>query len=292
MEFNENALKIAPWSATKLKLAVKCPFRAYQAFVAKEKEVFTQAQNNSPMIVGIKMHTFMELMLSKFPKGQFPNDADLNLLGQRFRQVILKDEDITIEEKDNIHSIYDSALSVCQRLLSYKLKTQSVTMVEAEVGIDKHMKPIGFFDKDVFFRGKVDYLMITKNGAVAVIDHKTGQWPNLKGHELQLRAYEVMIVLALKNKIKEDYNIELSSFISGLAFIATEDVLWDKVKPLKLVEGSGIKHFVENLNRVADDVFKQTIKRGNHCDYCGYKHLCGSKRGLKKKKEAAVKVEL
>ena len=70
--FNENALKLAPWSATKWKTATGCPFRAYHAWVVKAKEEWDVLPDDSPMIIGIKMHTFMELVLGKFPKDVFP----------------------------------------------------------------------------------------------------------------------------------------------------------------------------------------------------------------------------
>ena len=177
---------------------------------------------------------------------------------------------------------------MCQRFLSHRLRSDSRSFVEIPVGIDKDFQPVDFFAKDVFFRGKIDFLMLTPKGSAAIIDAKTGAWPNLKSHSQQLRVYEVLSYHSLKNKFKEDYNIELTSFISGVAYVANEEILWDKVKPLRLVEDSGTKKFIADLNEVSDKVFEKEIKRGNHCDYCGYKHLCGSKRGLKKKKNKVL----
>lgn len=283
--FNENALRLAPWSATKLKLATKCPFRAYQAFVAKEGEKFSEPQDESPKVIGIKVHTFMELVLGKFPEDQFPEMKDIQVFGKRMLQVIKKDEDLTFKELDAIDSMYLGVLNVCQRFLSHKFKTQAKGFVEIPVGIDKDFQPADFFSKDAFFRGKIDYMLVTPSGSVAIIDAKTGTWPNLNSHAQQLRCYEVLSLHSLKKRFLEDYNIRLSSFISGLAYVASEEILWDKVKPLQLVEGSGTKSFVDSINKVSNEVFEKEIKRGPHCDYCGYKHLCGSKRGLKKKKQ-------
>ena len=288
--FNENALKLAPWSATKWKTATGCPFRAYHAWVVKAKEEWDVLPDDSPMIIGIKMHTFMELVLGKFPKDVFPEMTDLNVFGGRMLKVILKDEDLSYKERDAINSLYHGALSTCQRFLSHRFKTNSKSFVEVPVGIDKNFQPIDFFDKSVFFRGKIDYMMVTPKGAVAIIDAKTGAWPSLKSHTQQLRAYEVLALHALKNKMIQDYNITLSSFISGLAYIASEEVLWDRVRPISLVEGSGTKSFVDSLNAVSDQVFEKKIIRGNHCNYCGYKHLCGSRRGKMGKKVQEIKM--
>lgn len=283
--FNDNALRIAPWSATKLKIATKCPFRAYQAFIAKEGEKFNEPQDESPKVIGIKVHSLMELILGKFPKDKFPDMKSLQALSSRMLEVIKKDEDLTYRELDAIDSMYIGALNVCQRFLSHKLKIKAEGFIEIPVGIDKNLQPADFFSKDVFFRGKVDYMLVSPSGNVAIIDAKTGAWPSLKGHAQQLRCYEVLTLHGLKNKLKDEYNITLTSFISGLAFVASEDILWDSLKPLPLVEGYGTQSFINSINKVSDAVFEKEIKRGNHCNYCGYKHLCGSKRGMKAKKK-------
>ena len=286
--FNDNAQRLAPWSATKLKTATKCPFKAYHQYINKSEEKWDVLPDDSPMVIGIKMHTFMELVLGKFPKDKFPHMKDLQAFGERMLQVIKKDEDLSFKELDAIDSLYHGALNTCQRFLSHKMRTKALGFIEIPVGIDKEFQPVDFFSKDVFFRGKIDYLMLTPNGAAAIIDTKTGAWPSFKGHSQQLRCYEVMVLHSLKKKFKEDYNIDLSSFISGLAYIASEEVLWDKVKPFPLVEGSETANWTNEINRVSDKVFDKEIKRGNHCNYCGYKHLCGSKRGMKKKKEQVL----
>jgi CRISPR/Cas system-associated exonuclease Cas4 (RecB family) len=283
MEFNENALKLAPWSATKLKNATKCPFSAYQAYVAKAPEKWDVLPDDSPMIIGILVHKIMELVLGKFPKDQFPEMRDLQTLGQRMKQVAYKDDNITQKEIDAVDSLYHGTLNMCQRFLSHKWRTKSIAFTEIPVAIDKNLQATDFFAKDVFFRGKIDYLMVSPGGAVASIDAKTGAWPTLNGHSVQLRSYEALIPLTLKKKLLEEYNIKLTSVISGLAYVASEEMLWDKVKPLKLLEGSALKNFVDNINKVSDKVFEQEIKRGKHCNYCGYKHLCGSKVGQRKK---------
>ncbi len=283
-EFNDNAVALAPWSATLLKKAIKCPFQVHASKVVKAKEEWDILPDNTAMIVGIKVHKLLELLIGKFPKENFPDNGDLNTMSLRFRQIILEDEDITVREIDAINSMYNSALSIAHRILAHRYKTEAQCFVEKEVGIDRHLQPIGFFDKKVFFRGKIDNLLITPQGGVAIIDFKTGNWPGLRGHEQQLRCYEVMTYHSLKNHIKRDYNIQLSSFTSGLAFVPSEEIIWDKTRPVIKVENSGTTNFINTINNVSDEVVNKVIRRGNHCNHCGYKHLCGSRRGKGKKK--------
>ena len=284
-KFNEKALALAPWSATLLKKAIKCPFQVHAAKVVRAKEVWDILPDNTAMIVGIKVHKLLELLIGKFPKEDFPEVAALNTMSLRFRQIILEDEDITVREIDAINSMYNSALSIAHRILSHSYRSKAICFVEKEVGIDSNMQPIGFFDKDVFFRGKIDNLLITPSGSAGIIDFKTGNWPGLRGHERQLRCYEVMTYHSLKDWLERDYNIQLSSFISGLAFVPSEEIIWDKVRPVIKVENSGTADFIKTINDVANEVVNKVIRRGNHCTNCGYKHLCGSRRGKGKKKE-------
>lgn len=286
-KFNDNAIKLAPWSATKLKTATKCPFRAYYSWVEKSKEIHNVPLDDSPMIIGIQIHTLMELILDKFPDDIFPHMKDVQALGDRMLQVILK-EDLTIREQDVIDSLYFGTVSTCQRFLAHKFNSKSLTFVEIPVAIDTLLQPVDFNSRDAFFRGKIDFTMITPSGSVAIIDAKTGQWPSLKAHAQQLRVYEILTAYSLKKRFKDEYNIDLTSIISGLAYVASEEVLWDKSRTIALVEGAGTQNFINEINTISNKVFVKEIKRGNHCDFCGYKHLCGSRRGMKKKKAEQI----
>lgn len=288
-QFSEAALRLAPWSVTKIKSAKKCPFRAAKTYVEREEEKWDASMDNSSAAVGVKIHAFMELMLEHFPKDQFPDDVALNKLGIIMLRKVLDDNDLTINERDSIENLYDSSVMLCQRLLAHVYSSPGMqTFIESELAVDKDLQPVEYKSPESFFMGKLDFLMVSRTGAAGLLDHKTSQWATLNGQSLQLRSYEVLVLCSLKNKLKEDYNIHLSSFASGVVFNATNEIKWDASQTAEKVETSGVSAFVELVNGVAEEVDKQTIRRGNHCLQCGYKHLCGSRRGMGKKKAVTV----
>ena len=285
--FSEQTLKLAPWSATKQKTATQCPFKAFHLFVEKTEEKFDEPISTSALTVGIKIHSLMELLLKKFPKDVFPHADALETMGQSIldKKIIGDQKGLTLGEVDHIHSLFEGTINMCQRILSHQFKTKSIGFTEVPVGIDYNFNPINFFDKDVFFRGKIDYLLLHPMGDAAIIDAKTGAWPYLKSHQPQLRAYEVLSLFSLKKKFQSEYNINLISIISGLAYVATEQLLWDSKQNESTIAGVGKEVFSKSLNDIAARIFNKEIKRGNHCLSCGYKHLCGSRRGKGKKKK-------
>ena len=285
MKISPNTLTLAPWSATKQKTATTCPFRAYHLFVEKTKEVFDTPVSTSAMVVGIKIHSLMELILTKYP-DEFPELSTLNDLGTKIMEesIIADGKDLSMSEIDHIYSLFEGTVNMCQRILSHKHKTNSIGFTEVPVAIDEDFNPTDFKDNKSLYRGKIDYLLLHPTGAAAVIDAKTGAWPHLNSHLPQLRAYEVLTLFALSEKFKQEHKISLNSVLSGLAYVATEQLLWDKKQTVDKITIEK-NNLINNLNIVADRVFNKEIKRGNHCNSCGFKHLCGSRRGKGRKKK-------
>ena len=60
-------------------------------------------------------------------------------------------------------------------------------MVEEKLGVTKDGKPCGFFDKDVFFRGKIDVAIVNGNNAY-ICDWKSGGSKYEDSFELEIGA--------------------------------------------------------------------------------------------------------
>ena len=285
MKISPNTLTLAPWSATEQETATTCHFRAYHLFVEKSKEVFDTPVSTSAMVVGIKIHSLMELLLNRYP-DEFPDLKTLNDLGTKImnENIIADGKDLSMSEIDHMYSLFERTVNMCQRILSHKHKTNSIGFTEVPVAIDEDFNPTDFKDNKSLYRGKIDYLLLHPTGAAAVIDAKTGAWPHLNSHLPQLRAYEVLTLFALSEKFKQEHKISLNSILSGLAYVATEQLLWDKKQTVDKITIEK-NNLINNLNIVADRVFNKEIKRGNHCNSCGFKHLCGSRRGKGRSKK-------
>ena len=66
--------------------------------------------------------------------------------------------------------------SYAQPVLDSLNAKRGVKLCEQKMGITENLKPCGFYDKDVWFRGIADLLIIDTLGQTAwVIDYKTGK---------------------------------------------------------------------------------------------------------------------
>jgi len=103
-----------------------------------------------------------------------------------------------------------------QAMLDSLNAKRGVKLCEKKMGITENLKPCGFYDKDVWFRGIADLLIIDTLGEIAwVIDYKTGKNARYadKG-QLELMALSVFIHYPEVNKIK-----------AGLVFVVSNDLI-------------------------------------------------------------------
>lgn len=284
--FTDLAKQLGPWSVTKMKLVHKCPFRAKKLFLEREPEIITDPESRSGAVVGIAIHNVMEQTLREFPRDIVPTIDDVYDHASRAMQNEIVNSKLTSKEAIDVQLLLQDSAQLLQRLLMHVYKNEGMlTFVEKEMGIDAELQVVDYESPSVFFKGKLDFLMISKSGSVGLLDHKTSQWATLAGQELQLKCYEALTLCSLKNTMIQDYNINLSSFRSGVVFIATGEILWADSRPAHVVESQGVSFLTREINACAEILSGGSVQRGNHCLECGYKHLCGSRRGMNKKKK-------
>lgn len=63
--------------------------------------------------------------------------------------------------------------------------------VEREMALNRQLQPCGYWDADVWYRAKIDYLNIC-NGRARIVDYKTG-----KAHQKTLQLFEYILVVFL-----------------------------------------------------------------------------------------------
>jgi hypothetical protein len=93
---------------------------------------------------------------------------------------------------------------------------RGVKLCEQKMGITENLKPCGFYDKDVWFRGIADLLIIDTLGQTAwVIDYKTGKNARYadKG-QLELMAMAVFLHYPDIKKVR-----------GGLVFVVSNDLI-------------------------------------------------------------------
>jgi hypothetical protein len=103
-----------------------------------------------------------------------------------------------------------------QAMLDSLNDKRGVKLCEQKVGVTENLTACGFYDKDVWFRGIIDLLIVDTLGETAwVIDYKTGKNARYadKG-QLELMALSVFIHYPEVKKIK-----------AGLVFVVSNDLI-------------------------------------------------------------------
>jgi len=288
MSFSKVALDIGkhPFSYSKLSIGHKCPFRFKEQIIKRTKptnEVDSQAAK-----FGTAVHTIMEKTLEK--KAEAKESLSINELRDAVEgsfEVAVVKHGLTEKEILAVSEIESSVEHMIARILNFQQRTHSKLYIEKKLGIDADFNPVGFGDKQAFFRGVVDLAMVNPNGTVAIIDHKSG-YKTLRGHESQLKTYEILAAYALHPIVLKEHGIEITKVRTGINFITDEDILWGDEVSIEEIKNSRKEWFIDWVNTISQNALEGTIKRGRHCNWCGYRSFCGSKVGTRKKKKAST----
>ena len=109
--------------------------------------------------------------------------------------------------------------SFAQKMLDNLNAKRGVKLTERKMGLTENLEPCTFFDKDVWFRGIADLIIVDTLGDMAwVIDYKTGKSSKYadKG-QLELMALTVFAHFPDISKIR-----------AGLLFVVANDLIKDK----------------------------------------------------------------
>lgn len=146
------------WSHTRIADYLQCPYKFYEKHVKRStKQVETEAMRR-----GNQVHKLLENAVNA------GSDDELSK-----RKIELETERLAA-----ITPIVD------------RLRALGAA-AELELGVRRDWTPCGFYDKDVWGRGKIDILAADKHGRGIILDWKTGKTKNIKYqtvNELKLHA--------------------------------------------------------------------------------------------------------
>ena len=92
-------------------------------------------------------------------------------------------------------------------------------LCEIQMGLTRNLKPCGFYDKDVWFRGIADLIILDREGKVAwVIDYKTGK----SARYADKGQLELMALATFK------HYPEVETVRAGLVFVVSNDLIKDR----------------------------------------------------------------
>jgi hypothetical protein len=177
------ARKFGPWSFSKMETAESCPAQFGHKHVTKT----AAAPAPSDTKVGIVAHAILERRI----KGEQDKDA---------RRAAIEKDPLTTQEQDSLRTLGEAMDEFLKRFDVF-CKREGVTRVlcEEDWGFTETYGKTGFFDKDVFFRGKLDLGAITRDNDLYLIDHKSGRAKPLDRDQKKRQQLQAYAVLALAN---------------------------------------------------------------------------------------------
>ena len=173
------ARRFAPWSFSKMEAAEACPAQFNFKHVAKT----AASPATSDTKVGIHVHEVLEHRVL----GKSARDA---------QQLAAAKTPLTTQEQETLHMFAENIEDFLQRFDRF-CKTQGVTKLLTEVawGFTDTYQPASFFAPDVYFRGKLDLGILTRDNDLYLLDHKSGVAKPLVDDpkkQAQLQAYGVL----------------------------------------------------------------------------------------------------
>lgn len=262
--FSHAALKYGPWSPSKLGVLLDCQLKfnldSAKFKVAKQHE-FTP--DTTALDIGVSAHKYAEILISSPTVNK--------------EAAILSSESgipLTEDSKEKLIRIREGIDNFAGRISTLKSHGETIfDKAELKAAIDKNLKPVDFFSKDVVLRGKIDRaIMISKNGAkhIIAIDYKTGRYKDEDSrYSLQLETYGVLLHCMYPEAIS----------VQPYLYYAEEEKLVGHSRRITKNDITSSNVVFTELNKAAEDYATSqppVKKEGAHCNWCKYKLHCQS----------------
>jgi hypothetical protein len=287
MPFTKVALTLNPkgFSFSQLKIATKCPFQYVKRYVEREKPT-NETDLTSANIGRIAHAIFEKALLLAIENDIEPTALNIMEIVSEACEAVALMKHITEHEYNGALGYENSIVVMLNRILLFQRRTGAKLYPELKLAISKDFEPVDFDAKNVFFRAVLDLVLVQENGAVAIVDHKTG-YRTTKPYLDQLKVYEILTAFALAPKLFQEDSIQVKTIRAGLCFLEYEEMWWSDSKHLNRITEDGKNWFIDWINDISDSAITGQIKRGSHCNRCGYRSFCGSKVGTRKKKKTS-----
>jgi hypothetical protein len=262
-ELDVSKTAFAPWSFSKLKVLQQCPLRFYLQYVLKVKLVDAPPPSLITN-VGKAVHSILE----KIILGKTINDS-FELSRKEYASIISQ-----ADWESQVATTEYNMIAFRTRLDEFEKKFPIKRYVqELKVGIKADYSPTAFFDKEVYFRGVVDFgiqMQANEFGDLIVIDHKTGAPAKMgiRNFKTQLDGYKVLF----------HHGVEpVAGAQAGIHFVKDGEILLDSYTTKEEIEGKLVNELEFYLSGSVDKVkelgyFKHI--RGPHCKWCDYDADC------------------
>jgi RecB family exonuclease len=246
----------APWSASKVATALRCPRLFHFKYIEKlkEPEVMPEAR------IGKSLHKVLELVLMGTPSPEAKQKlrAELPSETEQMRFDVLG---TGIEPFANRIQQFKRRRRVARQLVEYSL------------AVREDLSTTQFYAGDAYYRGVIDLGYIFEDDVIALVDHKTGV--RIPGTSIadQLEGYAVLTAAAFRH---------VRSFWLGLHWVAERAVEWSKPVKTGVVVVELVPDLLVNLAAAALAVSDgPRTNPGPWCDRCSYRDLCPASKELR-----------
>jgi CRISPR/Cas system-associated exonuclease Cas4 (RecB family) len=250
------ALIHAPWSASKVSTALRCPRLFHFKYIQKIKEPEVMAEAR----IGKSIHKALELVLQGTPetearekvRGELPNE----------------------HEQLRFDNLGQGIGPFASRIQQFKRRRRVARqLVEYSLAVREDLSTTQFYAGDAYYRGVLDLGYIFQDDSIALVDHKTGA--RIPGSSItdQLEGYAVLAASAFRH---------VRQFWLGIHWIAERAVEWSKPVRPEFVVDELVPDLLDNIEAAALAVSDgPRANPGTYCDRCSYRELCPASKELR-----------
>jgi hypothetical protein len=250
------ALIHAPWSASKVSTALRCPRLFHWKYIEKirEPEVMPEAR------IGKSIHKALELVLMGTPIEEATQQVRAELPSE------------TEQLRFDRLAIGIPAFST--RIGEFRRRRRVARqLVEYSLAVREDLSVTQFYSGDAYYRGVLDLGYLFSDDALALVDHKTGA--RLPGTSItdQLEGYVVLAAAAFRH---------VRTFWLGVHWIADRAVEWGTPVRAETVVDELMPDLLDNIEAAAlavDDGPRPNA--GPWCDRCSYRDRCPASKELR-----------
>jgi hypothetical protein len=250
------ALIHAPWSASKVSTALRCPRLFHWKYIEKlkEPEVMPEAR------IGKAIHKAIELVMQGTPIAEATATVRAELPSEH--------------EQLRYDRLATGVPAFAERIGQFRRRRRVVRqLVEYSLAVREDLTVTQFYSGDAYYRGVLDLGYLFEDDSIALVDHKTGA--RLPGTSIadQLEGYVVLAAAAFRH---------VRRFWLGVHWIAERAVEWGPPLQPEVVHDETMPDLLDNIEAAAlavDDGPRPNA--GPWCDRCSYRELCPASKELR-----------
>lgn len=246
------ALAHAPWSASKVAMALKCPRLFFFRYVDKlpEPEVMPEAR------IGKAVHAALEHVLGG------TGEAEALAKGRG-----LVEGDIEQARYDQLAQLVPGFVA---RIAEFRRRRRiGRELIEFQLAVRENFTPTAFYAGDAFYRGVIDLGFLFED-TLAMIDHKTGARSLRLGVVEQLEGYAVLAAASFRT---------VRRVWLGVHWVAASEVDWAQPLPLSVIDHELKPRLAGNIEAAALAIGDgPRFNQGVWCERCSYRSVCPAGR--------------